>query len=57
MIQSKFQQRIQEEQKKQQELKLTVKTLKVRTKQRFGVSELSQSLLQSDSEELSVGAV
>ncbi|KAL7838751.1 hypothetical protein AOLI_G00271550 [Acnodon oligacanthus] len=46
-IQSQFQQRIQEKQKEQQELKQAVETLKVSTEQRFGVSELSQSLLHS----------
>ena len=54
-MQREVQQRIQEKQKKLQELEQAVNTLKVRTEQRFDISELSQVLLQSDSEELSVG--
>ncbi|XP_049322665.1 tripartite motif-containing protein 29-like [Astyanax mexicanus] len=44
-MQQKLQQRIQEKQKKLQELKQTVNTLKVRTEQRFDISELSLNLL------------
>ncbi|XP_036437242.1 E3 ubiquitin/ISG15 ligase TRIM25-like isoform X1 [Colossoma macropomum] len=52
------QQRLQEKEKKLQEVKQAVKTLKVSSEQRSAgaaVSQLSQTLLQSDSEESSVG--
>ena len=57
-MQRKFQQRLQEKEKKLQEVKQAVKTLKVSSEQRSAgaaVSQLSQTLLQSDSEESSVG--
>ncbi|KAL7889003.1 hypothetical protein AOLI_G00039770 [Acnodon oligacanthus] len=57
-MQRKAQQRLQEKEKKPQEVKRAVKTLKVSSEQRSAgaaASQLSQTLLQSDSEESSVG--
>ena len=57
-MQRKFQQRLQEKEKELQEVKQAVKTLKVSSEQRSAgaaISQLSQTLLQSDSEETSAG--
>ncbi|KAL7889035.1 hypothetical protein AOLI_G00040090 [Acnodon oligacanthus] len=57
-VQRKFQQRLQQKEKELQELKQAVKTLKVGSGQRTAgaaASQLTQTLLQSDTEESSVG--